>query len=133
MPGSLNKVLIIGTLGRDPEARQTSSGNTVVNISLATNERYKDSSGNWTDRVEWHRVVAFGTRAETMAKYLRKGSSVYIEGNLQTREWDNKDGQKQRTTEIVMRDFQFLDSKGQSNEPTQSSHPSGIDDSDLPF
>ena len=132
MSGSVNKWIGIGRLGKDPEVRQTSNGNTVVNISLACSERYKDSSGQWQDRTEWVKIVAFGTRAETMGKYLRKGSSVYIEGQLQTRSWD-KDGVKQYTTEIVMRDFQFLDSKGESKQASESSHPSGIDDDCIPF
>lgn len=150
MSGSLNKVLLIGNLGKDPEVRQTGTGTTVVTLTLATNERYKDGSGQWTDKSEWHRVVAFGPRAETMGKYLKKGSPVFIEGQLQTRSWDDKDGTKKYMTEIVMRDFQFLDkATDRSSDRSSGGYPdvdqsagapdyamsgsSSVDDEDIPF
>ncbi len=148
MTGSLNKVMLIGNLGRDPEVRQSTNGNTIANLAIATTERFKDKTGEWSEKTEWHRVVAFGSRADVMAKYLKKGSSVFIEGHLQTRSWDDKDGVKRYSTEVVMRDFQFLDraggdsSKGNYNQaPSQatggfSQEPSSetvIDDDDIPF
>ena len=136
MAASKNFVIIIGNLGKDPEVRQTNNGNTAVNLAVATTDKFKDQQGNWTEKTEWHRIIAFGTRAETMGKYLRKGSPVYIEGQLQTRSWDNKDGQKQYTTEIVMRDFQFLGSKGDSGASDSSASyndNNGIDDDSIPF
>ena len=109
MSGSLNKVMLIGRLGKDPELRQSNSGTSVVNFTMATSERYKEQGATeWTEKTEWHRCVCFGSRAEVIAKYLKKGSPVYVEGGLQTRSWDDKDGQKKYSTEIVVRDFQFL-------------------------
>lgn len=113
MSGSLNKVMLIGRLGKDPELRQSNSGTSVVNFTMATSERYKEQGASeWTEKTEWHRCVCFGSRAEVIAKYLKKGSPVYVEGGLQTRSWDDKDGQKKYSTEIVVRDFQFLDGPG---------------------
>ena len=113
MSGSLNKVMLIGRLGKDPELRQSNSGTSVVNFTMATSERYKEQGASeWTEKTEWHRCVCFGSRAEVIAKYLKKGSPVYVEGGLQTRSWDDKDGQKKYSTEVVVRDFQFLDGPG---------------------
>lgn len=136
MSGSLNKVMLIGRLGKDPEQRQTQSGTAVVNFSLATSEKFKDKDGSWQERTEWHRVVAFGSRAEVLAKYLKKGSPVYIDGALQTRDWEDKDGQKRYTTEIVMRDFQFLssgESSGDRQQSTSQAPSSDINDDDIPW
>ncbi len=105
---SINKVILIGNLGRDPELRYTQSGQAVCNFSLATTEKYKDKSGQLQESTEWHRIVAWGKTGELCSQYLAKGRSVYIEGRLQTREWENKEGQKQRTTEINANTVQFL-------------------------
>jgi single-strand DNA-binding protein len=106
---SVNKVILIGNLGRDPELRYTPGGQPVANFSIATNESWtkKDGSGR-EERTEWHRIVAWGRTAELCAQYLAKGRTVYIEGRLQTREWENKEGQKQRSTEIVANTVQFI-------------------------
>ena len=105
---SVNKVILIGNLGKDPEARNTNGGSAVCNFSLATSERVKDRDGNWSDRTEWHNVVCFGKTAENVAKYCKKGKSVYIEGKLQTRKWQDKDGRDRWTTEVVAFDVRFL-------------------------
>ncbi|MXW92846.1 MAG: single-stranded DNA-binding protein, partial [Rhodospirillaceae bacterium] len=104
MAGSVNKVILIGNLGRDPEVRTMQSGDKVANFSVATSERWKDrNSGEMQERTEWHRVVIFGRTAEIAEQYLRKGSKVYIEGQLQTRKWeDNQTGQERYTTEVVI-------------------------------
>ena len=117
MAGSVNKVIIVGNLGRDPEVRTMQSGDKVANFSVATSERWKDrNSGEMQERTEWHRVVIFGRTAEIAEQYLRKGSKVYIEGQLQTRKWeDNQTGQERYTTEIVIRPYRgemtMLDSR----------------------
>lgn len=117
MAGSVNKVIIVGNLGRDPEVRTMQSGDKVANFSVATSERWKDrNSGEMQERTEWHRVVIFGRTAEVAEKYLRKGSKVYIEGQLQTRKWeDNQTGQERYTTEVVIRPYRgemtMLDSR----------------------
>ncbi len=108
----LNKVMLIGRLGADPEARSTTNGNTVVTFNLATDESYKDKDGNRVERTEWHRVVVWDKLAEICKQYLTKGRLVYIEGKLQTRSWDDKDtGKKNYMTEIVASDMKMLDSK----------------------
>jgi single-strand DNA-binding protein len=101
MAGSVNKVILIGNLGRDPEVRYTPSGSAVANFTVATNEAWTDKAGQKQERTEWHRVVVWGKAAENCGEYLSKGRSVYVEGRLQTREWTNKEGAKQYTTEIV--------------------------------
>jgi single-strand DNA-binding protein len=110
---SVNKVILLGNLGRDPELRYTPGGQPVANFSIATSESWnkKDGSGR-EERTEWHRIVAWGRTAELCAQYLAKGRTVYIEGRLQTREWENKEGQKQRTTEVVANTVQFIGSGG---------------------
>ncbi len=106
---SLNKVQLIGNLGADPELRYTSSGVAVATLNIATNFRTKSpTSGEWEDKTEWHRVVAWDRNAEVAGEYLRKGGKVYVEGHLQTRSWDDKDGNKRYTTEIVLRDMILL-------------------------
>lgn len=111
MAKGLNKVMLIGHLGNDPELRTTISGQSVTNFTIATNENFKDASGNWQDRTEWHRIVAWGKLAEICNQYLKKGRQVYVEGRLQTRSWeDNKSGEKRYTTEIVCSDMQMLGS-----------------------
>ena len=118
MAGSLNKVQLIGNLGRDPEVRNTQSGGQIVHLSVATSETWNDrQSGERRERTEWHRVVIFSQQLGDVAKqYLRKGSKVYIEGQLQTRKWTDQDGRDRYTTEVVLRPYRgeltFLDSRG---------------------
>jgi single-strand DNA-binding protein len=106
---SLNKAMIIGNLGRDPEMRYTPSGQAVTQFTVAVNRNYKDSAGEWKEETEWFRVVAWGPLAERTAEYLRKGRKVYVEGRLQTRSWEDKDGQKRYTTELVASTVTALD------------------------
>jgi single-strand DNA-binding protein len=139
---SLNKVILIGNLGQDPEARFTPQGTAVTNLSLATNEAWKDQSGEMQDRTEWHRVVLYGRPAETAAKYMKKGQMVYVEGRLNTREWEDKNQIKRRTTEIRCDNFTMLgrrsDNQGDgapiAGAMGSSPNPSSsTDDDDLPF
>ncbi|NGP76127.1 single-stranded DNA-binding protein [Balneolaceae bacterium YR4-1] len=145
---SLNKAMIIGRLGQDPDVRYTQSNTAVANLSVATSERYKDKSGEWKENTEWHRVVAWGRLAEICQEYLKKGSQVYIEGPIQTRSWEDKDGQTKYTTEIKALTMTMLDSKGSNSggnmpEKPQNAQPvsSNVDlnenfddiDDDLPF
>ena len=107
---SVNKVILIGNLGRDPEIRYLPSGQAVANFTVATNDRWTDREGKPQERTEWHRIVVWAKQAENCANYLSKGRSVYIEGRLQTREWEDKEGQKRSTTEIVAQNVTFLGS-----------------------
>ena len=112
MAEGLNKVLLIGNLGQKPELQYTQSGTAWMTISLATNERYKDKdSGEWQDRTEWHRIVVWSKRAEGLSKVLDKGTSIFVEGKLQTRTWENKEGKKNYTTEVVARKVILLGGK----------------------
>ena len=145
----LNKVMIIGSLGRDPEVRAMQSGGRVCNLSVATSESWKDkSSGERVEKTEWHKVVIFNDKlAEVAEKYLRKGSKVYIEGQLETRKWQDQSGTEKYSTEIVLRQFrgelQLLDSKGGSQSEPQRQPPPGytkpklsdrqIEDDSIPF
>lgn len=138
---SVNKVILIGNLGQDPELKYTQGNKAFANLSLATNEVFKDKSGQRQERTEWHRVTVWGDRAENCQKYLRKGRPVYIEGRLQTRSYE-KDGQKRYATEVIADRVVFLGEKGGSGERTaaprtidnlpDASPPVGGDD-DLPF
>ncbi|HLX11644.1 MAG TPA: single-stranded DNA-binding protein [Bacteroidota bacterium] len=141
---SLNKAILIGNLGRDPELSYTASGIAVAKFSIATNERWKDDGGNFQERVEWHNIVAWRKLAEICGQYLKKGSKVYIEGKIQTRSWDDKNtGVKRYTTEIVMDDLIMLDGRGDSGASSssgggdmQSAAPQesgGSEKEDLPF
>lgn len=113
MARGINKVILIGNLGADPDVRYTPGGAAVANLNIATTESWKDkNSGERQDRTEWHRVVAFGRLGEIAGEYLKKGSKVYIEGKLQTRKWQDKQGQDRYTTEIVANDLQMLDGRG---------------------
>ena len=112
MAGSVNKVILLGNLGGDPELRYTPSGQAVANFNLATNDRMQ-RDGNWEDRTEWHRVVVWAKLAERCNEYLKKGSSVYLEGRIQTRKWQDKDGGNRYTTEIVAFTVQFLTRAGE--------------------
>ncbi len=112
MARGINKVILIGNLGNDPDVRYMASGEAMANVSVATSESWKDKqTGETKERTEWHRVVFFRRLAEIAAEYLRKGSKVYIEGKLQTRKWQGQDGQDRYTTEIVANDMQMLDSR----------------------
>ena len=108
----VNKVIIIGTLGQDPEVRYSASGNCIANLSVATNESWTDKEGNKQEKTEWHRCVLFGKVAEIAGQYLKKGSQVYLEGKLQTNKWQDKDGKDRYTTEIHAREMQMLGGKG---------------------
>lgn len=112
MARGLNKVMLIGHLGKDPELKYTPGGAAVATFSLATNESYKDKEGNQQDRTEWHRLVVWNKQAEIAAEYLKKGQQIFAEGKLQTRTWE-KDGQKHYMTEIVVLNFQMLGRKGE--------------------
>ena len=117
MAGSVNKVLILGRLGRDPEVRNFQNGGKVVNLRVATGERYKDREGTMQERTEWHSVAIFNEKlGEIAEKYLKKGSQVYLEGQIETRKWQDKDGAEKFSTEIVLRNFRgeltLLDSRG---------------------
>lgn len=128
---NLNKVMLIGHLGADPEIRYMPNGKAVVNIRVATSETWKDrNSGEIQERTEWHSIVAFDKLAEIIAEYLRKGSQVFIEGKLQTRKWQDKEGKDRYTTEIIAQSMQMLGGKPQGERaPRQESAPA----SDIPF
>jgi len=114
MRKSVNKVILIGNLGKDPEVKYTPSGTPVAKLTLATNERFKDKAGDWQDRTEWHNVVVWQRLAEIAGEYLKKGSKVYIEGRLQTRSWDDKQtNQKKYMTEVVAQDLVLLGGRGE--------------------
>ena len=134
---SVNKVIIVGNLGQDPEGRFTPQGTAVTNLSVATNESWKNQSGEYQDRTEWHRVVMYGKMAETANEYMHKGMMVYIEGRLQTNEWEAQNQVKRKTTEIRCDNFTMLGKKG---EGAQAKKPQSTDetfdesqDDDLPF
>ncbi len=105
---SVNKVILIGNLGQDPEKRVTGGGQTVCTFSIATTDRWSDKGGQPQERTEWHRIVVWGPQAENCAQYLSKGRQAYIEGRLQTRQWEDKEGNKRQTTEVVAQRVQFL-------------------------
>lgn len=128
MARGVNKVILIGNLGADPEVKYTPSGSAVTNVNLATNESWTDRNGERQERVEWHRLVFWSKLAEIAGQYLRKGSKVYIEGRLQTRQWDDQQGQKRYTTEIVVNDMEMLDGRGDGMDaggPPGRGGPSG--------
>jgi len=131
----VNKVLLIGRLGRDPETKYTPDGTMVVNFSIATDETFKNKQGEKSSKTEWHRIVAWGKLAEICGNYLTKGKLVYIEGKLQTRTWDDKDGNKRSLTEIRAENMKILESRGQSADD-DGRGPDGdypVPDSDVPF
>jgi single-strand DNA-binding protein len=139
----VNKAILIGNLGRDPELRYTQNGQAVVNFTLATTENWSDrSTGEKQERTEWHRIVAWGRTGEICAQYLSKGRTVYVEGRIQTREWEDKEGQKRRTTEINAQTVQFLggprgsgDASGGAPAKPETATPSSAPpaDDDIPF
>lgn len=123
---SVNKVILVGNLGRDPEVRYMPDGGAVTNISVATTDVWKDKGGEKQERTEWHRVVFFAKLAEIAGEYLKKGSQVYVEGRLQTRKWQDKEGQDRYTTEIVAERMQMLGSRGGAggaSEPVERDAP----------
>jgi single-strand DNA-binding protein len=160
---SVNKVILVGRLGRDPETRFTGGGQAVANFSLATDESYKDKNGERQKRTEWHKIVVWGKQAEIAQQYLKKGSLVFIEGRIQSREWQDKEGQKRTSFEIVANNFRMLGGRGDGaagggggasrggggahedveggggEEFSSGAHPSGggsgpeISDEDIPF
>jgi single-strand DNA-binding protein len=141
---SVNKVILVGHLGRDPELRYTPSGTAVANFSLATNDVWTDRSGERQERTEWHRIVVWGKQAEIAGEYLGKGKQVFIEGSLQTREWNDRDGNKKQTTEIrAQRVIMLGRSEGRGEERASSappeeeaadrSGPGMASDDDIPF
>lgn len=139
---SLNKVMLIGKLGKDPEVRYTASGQAVAGFSLATGEKFKNKSGEWEERTEWHNITLWGKLAEIAGEYLSKGKMAYIEGRLQTRKWQDKNGNDRYTTEIVGDKMQLLSPKGEvsrgmgDSAPPISSEPYNeppIMDDDIPF
>jgi single-strand DNA-binding protein len=151
---SVNKAILVGRLGRDPETRYTSGGQAVCNFTMATDETYKDRSGERQKRTEWHRIVVWGKQAEIAQQYLRKGSLVFVEGRIQSRQWDDREGQKRTTVEIVASNFRMLGSRsdgaaagasaaggaGMSSTEHESPAPaaeempvSEISDEDIPF
>ena len=128
MARGVNKVILIGNLGGDPEVRYTPSGAAVANVNLATNESWTDRSGERQERTEWHRLVFWSKLAEIAGQYLRKGSKVFVEGRLQTRSWDDQSGQKRYTTEVVVNDMQMLDGRGEGGGPGGPPPPGGPPD-----
>jgi single-strand DNA-binding protein len=149
----VNKAIIMGSLGNDPDVRYMTNGNAACNFSVATNEVWKDKQGEQQEKTEWHRIVAFGKLAEIIGEYLKKGSGVYLEGKIQTRKWTDKNGKDNYTTEIVASEVQFLSGGGQASSggsgnrasasqsggreaPDYSGGPgfmSGADSDDIPF
>jgi single-strand DNA-binding protein len=116
MAKSVNKVILLGNVGKDPEIKSTGSGTLVANLSLATADRQKDAQGNWQDRTEWHNLVAFSRTAEIIRDYVQKGSKLYIEGKIQTRSWDDREsGQKRYRTEIIVNDLGLLSGRPESD------------------
>lgn len=115
MAKSVNKVILLGNVGKDPEMRSTGGGTLVANFTLATSDRQKDAQGNWQDRTEWHNLVAFTRLAEIVRDYVKKGSKLYIEGKIQTRSWDDKEtGAKRYRTEIIVNDLSLLSGREES-------------------
>jgi len=160
MAKSVNKVILVGNLGKDPEVKYTPNGVAVAKFSLATNERYKDKSGEWQDRTEWHNIIAWQRLAEIVGEYVKKGSKIYIEGRLQTSSWEDKQsGEKKYKTEIVANDLVLLGGRGDGEggegrsrsmgassgsssnsgmdqrvpHAEEAPHEAGITDEDIPF
>jgi single-strand DNA-binding protein len=132
----INKVILVGNLGADPEVRYTPSGTKVTSFRVATSDRRKDKDGNWQDHTEWHPIVTFGKLADICGEYLAKGKQVYIEGRLQTRSWEDRDGQKRYRTEIIAQDMKMLGTKGADKAAPAGSGPDPggpAPDDDIPF
>lgn len=134
MAKSVNKVILLGNVGKDPEIRATGGGTMVANFTLATSDRFQDAQGNWQDRTEWHNLVAFKRTAEIVRDYVKKGTKLYVEGKIQTRSWDDKEsGQKKYRTEIIVNDLSLLSGRDEGGASAgggysrQSSSPGGYD------
>jgi single-strand DNA-binding protein len=139
---SLNKVMLIGNLGKDPEVRFTASGQAVASFSLATSEKFKGKSGEWEERTEWHNITLWGKLAEIAGEYLSKGKTIFVEGRLQTRKWQDKSGNDRYTTDIVGDKMQMLSPKGEKSGGDNSNAPKNnsssyeeppFQDDDIPF
>lgn len=130
---SVNKVILVATLGKDPEVRQAQNGNAICNLSAATSRKYKDAQGEYQEETEWHRISLFGRMAELAGQYLSKGSSVYIEGRLRTRKYKDKDGIDRYVTEIIGEHLQFLDKKPADVRSTNVRKTSPAPEEDCPF
>ncbi len=132
MAGGVNKVILVGNLGADPDMRYTPSGQGVCELRIATSESWNDKNGQRQERTEWHRVVVWGKRAEVCSKYLSKGRQVYVEGRIQTRTYDDKDGNKKYMTEIIAADVQFLGGGGEKRDGASSGSGGGRRDEPPP-
>ena len=132
---NINEVRLLGRVGRDPEVRYLPNGDAVASLSLATSERWKDKSGEWQERTEWHRISAFGKLAELVSGHIEKGRELYVTGKLQTRKWQDKEGQDRYTTEIVASRIQFgaKPKDGGNDRATHDVPLSGFDEDDIPF
>jgi single-strand DNA-binding protein len=142
MTKSINKVILVGNVGKDPEVKYTPNGVALAKFSMATNERFKDKSGEWQDRTEWHNVLAWQRLAEIVGEYVQQGAKLYIEGKLQTSSWeDRNNGEKKYRTEIVARDIVLLGSREMASKEVRNSaeeereqvHAGEITDEDIPF
>jgi single-strand DNA-binding protein len=125
--GSVNKVILVGNLGRDAELKFTPSGFPISSFSLATTDRRKDKDNNWQDKTEWHRIKLLGKQAESLQDYLKKGKQIYVEGRLETRSWDDKDGQKKYMTEIIADRIQLLGGRGEGGGRSSGAGRGGDD------
>jgi single-strand DNA-binding protein len=127
MARSVNKVILVGNVGKDPEVKLLASGMSVANFTLATNERFKDKSGEFQERTEWHSLVAYQRLAEIVRDYTKKGSKLYIEGRIQTRSWDDKENQKHYKTEIIVNDLVLLSGRGEGESGSSTRSASSYD------
>ena len=131
---SVNKVILVGNLGQDPESRFTPQGTAVTNLSVATNETWKNQNGESQDKTEWHRIVMYGKMAETAAEYMKKGQMVYVEGRLETNEWEDQNQVKRKTTQVRCDNFTMLGRRQMQPQETESdNHSSMNSDDDIPF
>ena len=131
---SVNKVILVGNLGQDPESRFTPQGTAVTNLSVATNETWKNQNGESQDKTEWHRIVMYGKIAETAAEYMKKGQMVYVEGRLETNEWEDQNQVKRKTTQVRCDNFTMLGRRQMQSQETASDNQSSMNsDDDIPF
>tara|TARA_Y100000816_G_scaffold157494_1_gene112454 strand:- start:12 stop:419 length:408 start_codon:yes stop_codon:yes gene_type:complete len=131
---SVNKVILVGNLGQDPESRFTPQGTAVTNLSVATNETWKNQNGESQDKTEWHRIVMYGKMAETAAEYMKKGQMVYVEGRLETNEWEDQNQVKRKTTQVRCDNFTMLGRRQMQSQETASDNQSSMNsDDDIPF
>jgi len=132
---SVNKVILVGNLGQDPEARFTPQGTAVTNLSIATNETWKNQNGEPQDRTEWHRIVMYGKMAETAAEYMKKGQMIYVEGRLETNEWEDQNQVKRKTTQVRCDNFTMLGRRQEGSQITENAGSEQVEssDDDIPF